>query len=387
MRATGTIALVSLLALGLCASTASAEPLSMTFTEARANVGVQLSDEALFEAPDTAPFEAQIDPGTGEITAGELQVPQFSTFITEPIEADVSVDFDIGTITGAFTQATGALSLSGEAGGTLTSEGPEFEGEECTVLIPETLTLTTAGSSGGDNPRSGALFTAGLSGAGAIAGQWTDMQAMPVNPEDVDNVDFCNNVENRIDEEGGVWLDHEGDPGDPGEPAGGGDDSPPPPPALPSPPADTFAPVGSKLKFAPRRFRPGRYGTASVSRAGKRKGKRRGPPRASRMSYRLSEAATVRFVVLRRTVGRRQGRRCLIGKRARRLRDRKRCVRFFRRGVLSHSGVAGTNRLRFSGRVGGKGLRPGAYRMIGFPTDAAGNRGRPFSGSFVIARR
>jgi hypothetical protein len=42
MRATGTIALVSLLVLGVCASTASAEPLSMTFTEARANVGIQL---------------------------------------------------------------------------------------------------------------------------------------------------------------------------------------------------------------------------------------------------------------------------------------------------------------------------------------------------------
>lgn len=60
-RATGAIVLVSLLALGVCASTARAEPVSMTFTEARANVGVQLADAALFEAPDTAPFAAQID--------------------------------------------------------------------------------------------------------------------------------------------------------------------------------------------------------------------------------------------------------------------------------------------------------------------------------------
>jgi hypothetical protein len=50
-RAAGMIALVSFLALGVCASTASAEPLSMTFTEARANVGVQLSDAALWSAP------------------------------------------------------------------------------------------------------------------------------------------------------------------------------------------------------------------------------------------------------------------------------------------------------------------------------------------------
>jgi hypothetical protein len=54
MRATSAIALVALLTLGVCASAAVAEPLSMTFTESRANVGVQLSDAALFEAPDTA---------------------------------------------------------------------------------------------------------------------------------------------------------------------------------------------------------------------------------------------------------------------------------------------------------------------------------------------
>lgn len=47
----------------------------MTFTEARANVGVQLSDAALFTAPNTAPFAAQIDRENGLITAGNLQVP------------------------------------------------------------------------------------------------------------------------------------------------------------------------------------------------------------------------------------------------------------------------------------------------------------------------
>lgn len=39
----------------------------MTFAEARANVGVRLSDAALCEAPDVAPLEAQIDPGSGSI--------------------------------------------------------------------------------------------------------------------------------------------------------------------------------------------------------------------------------------------------------------------------------------------------------------------------------
>ncbi len=205
MRVTGTVAFVWLLALGACASIASAAPLSMTFTEARANVGAsQLSDDPLFQAPDLAPLTAQIDPGSGSITAGNLQVPEFSTFITDPVDANVAVDFEIGVITGSFDQTTGALTLSGEAGGTLTANG-----KECIVSTePSVLTLTTAGSSGGLSPRSGAPFTAGLTGPGAIAGQWTDMSAEPVSLEDTA---VCEVVEEHIEGPGGVWLYQQGD--------------------------------------------------------------------------------------------------------------------------------------------------------------------------------
>jgi len=203
-------ALVSILALGVCASAASAQPLSMGFTEARANVGVQLSDEALFAAPDTAPFAAQIDPATGSISNGILGVPDFETLIKEPIEANVTVDFNIGQITGSFDQATGALSLTGVAGGTLTASGnPTYDGEQCTVLAePSPLTLTTAGSSGGlANPRSGVPFANGLAGSGAIAGEWQNMSATPVEPAVMKNVNFCEDVENRIGGPGGIWME------------------------------------------------------------------------------------------------------------------------------------------------------------------------------------
>jgi hypothetical protein len=199
MRATGAMVLVSLLALGICASMARAEPLSMTFTEARANVGVQLSDTALFEAPETAPFAAQIDPGSGFIADGELTVPDFSTFITDPIDADVNVEFEIGVITGNFNQATGSLALSGTAGGTLTANE-----RTCIVTVPGVLTLSTIGSSGGANPRFGAPFTAGLAGAGAIAGQWADMNAAPATPDDAS---VCETVDERIGGPGGIWLE------------------------------------------------------------------------------------------------------------------------------------------------------------------------------------
>lgn len=174
----------------------------MTFTEARANVGTQLSDAALFEAPDTALFDAQIDSGSGSIAAGELEVPEFSTHITHPVNANVTVDFEIGIITGNFNQATGALTLEGEAGGTLTSEG-----NECIVSTdPAVLVLSTAGSSGGTtNPRSGEPFATGLAGGGAIAGQWTNMEAEPVGGDD----HTCEVVEEAIEGPGGIWLEQE----------------------------------------------------------------------------------------------------------------------------------------------------------------------------------
>jgi len=237
MRARGTIALVLLFALGACVSTASANPLSMTFTESRANVGVQLSDEALFEAPDTAPLNAQIDPGSGAISGGVLTVPQFSTHITEPLNADVTVDFEIGVITGSFNQATGALTLKGEAGGTLTSEG-----KECTVTTtPSILELSTAGSNGGTSPRSGVAFAGGLGGAGAIAGQWADMDATPTIPGE--GIAVCETVDERIEGPGGIWLDQKGTV------------APPPPP--PPPPAVCVVPktAGMKLKAAKKKIR------------------------------------------------------------------------------------------------------------------------------------
>jgi hypothetical protein len=205
MWAAGAIALVCLLVLGARASTANADPLAMAFTEARANVGVQLSDAALFEAPKTAPFAGQIDPGSGSITAGHLQVPQFSTHITDPLNADVTVDFDIGVISGSFDRTTGALTLKGTAGGTLTSEE-----KECVVsTTPSVLVLSTTGNSGGASPRSGAPFAVGLTGPGAIAGQWTDMSAEPAIPGE--GVAVCNTVDERIEGPGGIWLEQKGD--------------------------------------------------------------------------------------------------------------------------------------------------------------------------------
>ena len=55
-------------------------------------------------------------------------------------------------------------------------------------------------------------------------------------------------------------------------------------------------------------------------------------------------------------------------------------------GSFTHAGKVGKNSFRFSGRLRGKALKPGSYRLSGVPTDAAGNHGRAFSASFTIAK-
>jgi hypothetical protein len=108
--------------------------------------------------------------------------------------------------------------------------------------------------------------------------------------------------------------------------------------------------------------------------------------RGARVTYRLSEDATARFAVERAAPGRRVSRRCVAPNR--RNRSRRRCTRHRRlRGSFSHPGKAGVNAFRFSGRLRGRRLRPGNYRLTIVATDAAGNRSAPRRSRFRIVRR
>jgi hypothetical protein len=48
----------------------------------------------------------------------------------------------------------------------------------------------------------------------------------------------------------------------------------------------------------------------------------------------------------------------------RRSKHAKRCTRYVKVGAFSHSDRAGANGVHFTGRVGGKALRPGKYELI-----------------------
>jgi hypothetical protein len=99
--------------------------------------------------------------------------------------------------------------------------------------------------------------------------------------------------------------------------------------------------------------------------------------------YTLNVGARVRFTVARLLPGRRgRGGRCV--KPTRQNRTARRCTRRVRvRGSFTRTGIAGPNRFRFMGRIGGRKLKPGAHRLVATPS-ANGVRGRSISARFHI---
>jgi hypothetical protein len=54
--------------------------------------------------------------------------------------------------------------------------------------------------------------------------------------------------------------------------------------------------------------------------------------------------------------------------------------------AATHSGQVGANTFRFRGRIGGRRLSPGGYRLVARATDAAGNTGAAKRVRFRIVR-
>ena len=101
------------------------------------------------------------------------------------------------------------------------------------------------------------------------------------------------------------------------------------------------------------------------------------------VTYSDSQTATTTFTVQRRLPGRLRGNACV--KPNKRNRGHKACMRFMAVGSFTHADVAGANRFRFTGRVGGRKLRPGGYRLRAVPRSAAGV-GPPAFTPFSIVR-
>jgi hypothetical protein len=144
-----------------------------------------------------------------------------------------------------------------------------------------------------------------------------------------------------------------------------------------NPAKDSVAPVLGSLALSTAAFRAAASGPSLVAR--------RHPRVGTRVSYTLSEPARVGFAVQARRRGRRVGRRCRKPTRGNQL--RRSCKRWVRvRGAVSVQGGLGPNSFRFSGRLRGRKLRPGHYRLVARATDAASNRGRAVVRRFRIVR-
>jgi uncharacterized delta-60 repeat protein len=95
------------------------------------------------------------------------------------------------------------------------------------------------------------------------------------------------------------------------------------------------------------------------------------PPRGGVVTYIGSEpATTTTFTVQQPAPGRVQGRRC--AKPSPKNRHHKRCTRYLSVGNFKHHDAVGLNRFRFTGRVHGRTLGRGRYRLRAIPRNSGG---------------
>jgi len=96
----------------------------------------------------------------------------------------------------------------------------------------------------------------------------------------------------------------------------------------------------------------------------------RSVPRGNTFSFRLDQPATVTVRIQRKLPGRRVGRVCKSP--TPQLRLRPRCTRLVTKATLRRSARVGLNRIAFSGRIRGRALPAGRYRITFTAANSAG---------------
>ena len=139
---------------------------------------------------------------------------------------------------------------------------------------------------------------------------------------------------------------------------------------------DRTPPSVSGFAVSPSVFAVGRGRTPVVARTIKR---------GTRFRFKLSEPATTTITIKRGLPGRRVGKRCR--KPSAKLRQHRACTRLKTSGKLTRRNQpAGTDTVKFSGRIGRRALAPGSYRATITATDAAGNKSKPRTARFRIVK-
>ena len=160
-------------------------------------------------------------------------------------------------------------------------------------------------------------------------------------------------------------------PNPPGTPTPSGDPKPggpPKPSGDPKPAGDppTVAPVLDGLAASPARFRAARSGgiLATTTKRGT----------GTRLTWSASSASMTTFEVLAARPGRKAAGSCVAPRPRRTVPKARRCTRWVALGSTVHEDLQGRNAIRLTGRVNGRRLAPGAYRLEATPSldDAEG---------------
>lgn len=139
------------------------------------------------------------------------------------------------------------------------------------------------------------------------------------------------------------------------------------------------APTLGTLAMHPSSVLPDAGRGASIARKKKRQ-------RGATVSYSDSQAAVTTFTVLSPSKGFRVGRNCQT-KRPRRHKGKlRRCTRYVSIGSFAHVDLAGANGFHFTGRLRGKPLRAGRYRLQAVARNGAGQTSRALTVGFRIIR-
>jgi virginiamycin B lyase len=142
---------------------------------------------------------------------------------------------------------------------------------------------------------------------------------------------------------------------------------------------DVTKPVLGRLRLSRSVFR-------AASSGGSTAAKRKRTPVGTKVSFSVSEASSVRFTVQKKAKGRKSGKRCV--KPTRKNRKKKKCTRWPSvRGSFTVRAKQGSNSFTFRGRIGGKKLKAGSYRLVGRAADGAKNQSSLRTVTFRIARR
>jgi hypothetical protein len=156
---------------------------------------------------------------------------------------------------------------------------------------------------------------------------------------------------------------------------------PPPTPVAPVLPsgitlADKTKPTVGALSFSSAVFEAAKSG-ASTAKHNVKVG--------TKVSFNVSEASSVKFTVQRKTKGRKVGKKCKTATHSNR--KKKACMLWKPvKGSFTVKGGRGKNTFKFRGRVGGKTLKPGSYRLNATATDPAKNKSVPKQKGFRVVK-